>query len=150
MEATGTVPALLVGKEHFDVKPLFFGSLLLSSIVTWTSGVVGPAPRPLTQDEVPVARAAAPVLTGVPKTVVVPHDRSGTMVTLTGDHFGPDVSVRVTNMSYTFTYGPSSLSVVNAQTLRFDAASLEDGTYIVSVRAGEQQSAALALQVVHK
>lgn len=133
------------------MKPLFCATLVVTSLVTWRQGIW---PHLAKSDAPPPAAVAAvtvsPVLTSVPKSIVLPRDGSPTMLTLAGDHFGPDVSVQLTSMSYTFTYGRESLNIVDARKLQMDAAALEDGVYTVCVRSGALRSGQLQLQVAHK
>ncbi|MBP6715486.1 MAG: hypothetical protein KA205_01375, partial [Acidobacteria bacterium] len=66
---------------------------------------------PIAATAAPIAATAAPILSGVPKRVTLPRDgRDGAAqpITLTGDHFGPHVSVQLGNMSYVYTYAKTS------------------------------------------
>lgn len=125
--------------------------LVIGSMFTSHDGVGAvPTPRPDRATRTATTATVAPILSGVPKRVSLPRDGSAQPITLTGDHFGPHVSVQLDNMSYVYTYARTSLKVINARTLEFDGALIEAGTYTIRVRAGRQQSAAMTIEVARR
>jgi hypothetical protein len=62
---------------------------------------------------------------------------AATVVTVTGRGFEPGLTMTLTSPFYVFTFGPSSLEDVGAESFRFDARPIPDGTYDLTVSNGE-------------
>jgi hypothetical protein len=92
----------------------------------------------------PQAESAAPQLTVTKMPLRAPAGPAdNTAVTVTGRQFGPGLTMTLTNSFYVFTFGPMSLEDVGAESFRFDAGSIPDGTYDLTVSngAGRRSSA---------
>jgi len=68
---------------------------------------------------------------------------ASTVVTVSGREFGPGLTMTLTSPFYVFTFGPMSLEDIGAESFRFDAGSIPDGTYDLTVSngAGRRSSA---------
>jgi hypothetical protein len=98
-----------------------------------------------------VGEAPAPALRTVPSKIVLDSARAVTPVTLMGDHFDADVSIRLSSPLHVMVYGPSSFDLVGPTTLRFNAAGLQDGEYSISVRSSAgQRSNEMTVTVKHQ
>ena len=83
----------------------------------------GQASAPLTARPDPVLR---------PVSAVIATDAGPAR--LFGEHFDEGLMLTIENEFYVFTFGPRSLSELSSTSLQFATGSLEDGTYIASVR----------------
>ena len=112
-------------------KALLLGGLMAGSIVA--------APRALPGVQsphdaaTPPAAGLDPVLVQVPARVEIEGARPA-MVTVQGDHFKPGLTLTLDSAFHVFTFGALSIEGLTPTSLRFDAATLTDGAYQVSVR----------------
>jgi hypothetical protein len=121
----------------------------LTSIVAASAGAVThPWNRPpharAFGPQAPIVQPPAPELTATKTPLRAPAGPAGsTVVTVTGRGFGPSLALTLTSPFYVFTFGPTSLELVGAESLRFDAGPIPDGTYDLTVSngAGRRSSA---------
>ncbi len=97
----------------------------------------------------PVASSPAPQLT-VTKTPLRAPAGPATIVTITGQGFEPSLTMTLTSPSHVFTFGSASLEDVGAESFRFDAAAIPDGTYDLTVSNGAGRSGAVKFVMQRK
>jgi hypothetical protein len=116
--------------------PFITALLFTAGVVTALQALAGPRhPRevaPAAEAAAPLANAVVPVLTAVPPRVLDP-DHSP-IVTLTGGHFEPGVTVTMSNAFYVFTFGARSIEALTATSLSFDGSALAEGTYELHIQ----------------
>jgi hypothetical protein len=91
-----------------------------------------------------VELSPAPQLTATKTPLRVPAGSgASTVVTVTGRGFEPSLTMTLTSPFYVFTFGPTSLDDVGADSFRFDAKPIPDGNYDLTVSngAGRRSSA---------
>jgi hypothetical protein len=78
---------------------------------------------------------SAPTLRAAPSRVVLDGAQAETPVTLTGEHFEADDTIRLNSPLHVVVFGPSSFDRLGPTVLRFNAATLQDGEYSMCVRS---------------
>jgi hypothetical protein len=96
----------------------------------------------------PLSLAVAPVLSAVPPRVL-DLDRSP-VVTLSGRHFEPGVTVTMSNPFYVFTFGSRSIGKLTATSLTFDGSSLPEGTFELHIQNPSSPSSNSVTVVVRR
>jgi hypothetical protein len=89
------------------------------------------------QSAAPEAQSPAPELTVMKAPLRAPAGPAAdTVVSVTGRKFTAGLTMTLTSPFYVFTFGPMSLEGVGAESFRFDAGSIPDGTYDLTVSNG--------------
>jgi hypothetical protein len=120
----------------------FRAAVLLTSIVAASAGAVThpwnrPARARASGLEASIDQSPAPELTATKTPLRAPAGpAASTVITVTGRRFGPSLTMTLTSPFYVFTFGPTSLEIVGAESFRFDAGPIPDGTYDLTVSNG--------------